>query len=79
MQYKPVELSENDIDEKMMSILTFAQNEYKRIFGIIEPEEEVVEDEITKKDKKITHKVYDFLFEPKYDSILNIFPKKKSS
>ncbi|MCD9583712.1 hypothetical protein [Tenacibaculum maritimum] len=74
MQYKPVELSENDIDEKMMSILTFAQNEYKRIFGVMEPEEE-----ITKKDKKITHKVYDFLFEPKYDSILNIFPKKKSS
>ncbi|MDO6744347.1 MULTISPECIES: hypothetical protein [Tenacibaculum] len=79
MPYKPVNLGGYVIDAKLKPILEFAQEEYKKIIGV--PVEDIVVDKKSKgkKKRKMSEKVLDFLFEPKYDNALKVFPKKSKN
>jgi len=88
MPYKPLNLSDFKIDARVASILKLGQKEYQTVMGfdIINEEVKIVEPTIqqpieekkkeAKKDKKIKDIVFDFLFEPKFDNALGMFPKK---
>lgn len=76
MPYRPINLVDYDkVDVKLIAILDLAQKKYENVIGY--SREDIVIEEIPKKNN-ISKKVMNFLFEPKYDNPLKIFPRKKT-